>query len=139
LVQAEFTAERVSSDGEAVLLREADRKINLLGRLVSCFIDGRSPLPVRHRLSELLAQRIYGVALGYENLNGYEHLHSDPLLGLLARNRRLRRIIGAEMHEAQILHKSCSKAARGFATFSCRTRKSRLRGRHVVAKAEHLA
>ena len=88
-VQAEFTAGRVSSDGGALLLREADRKINLLGRLAACFIDGRSPLLVRHRLSEMLAQRIYGLALGYEDLNDHEQLRSDPLLGLLAGKREL--------------------------------------------------
>jgi hypothetical protein len=49
-------------------LREADRRINLLGRLAGCFIDGRAPLQVKHRLSEMLAQRIYGLALGYEDL-----------------------------------------------------------------------
>jgi hypothetical protein len=83
-VQAEFTAGRVSSDGGALLLREANPKINLLDRLASCFRDGRSPLLVRHRLSEMLAQRIYGLALGYEDLNDHEQLRSDPLLGLLA-------------------------------------------------------
>ena len=88
-VQAEFTAGRVSSDGGALLLREADRKINLLGRLAACFIDGRSPLLVRHRLSEMVAQRIYGLALGYEDLNDHEQLRSDPLLGLLSGKRGL--------------------------------------------------
>ena len=88
-VQAEFTAGRVSSDGGALLLREADRRINLLGRLASCFSDGRSPLLVRHQLSEMLAQRIYGLALGYEDLNDHEQLRSDPLLGLLAGKREL--------------------------------------------------
>ena len=88
-VQSEFTAGRVSSDGGALLLREADRKINLLGRLASCFSDGRSPLLVRHRLSEMLAQRIYGLALGYEDLNDHEQLRSDPLLGLLSGKREL--------------------------------------------------
>jgi len=88
-VEAEFTAGQVSSDGGALLLREADRKINLLGRLASCFSDGRSPILVRHRLSEMLAQRIYGLALGYEDLNDHEQLRSDPLLGLLAGKREL--------------------------------------------------
>jgi hypothetical protein len=88
-VQAEFTAGRVSSDGGALLLREADRKVNLLGRLASCFSDGRSPLLVRHQLSEMLAQRIYGLALGYEDLNDHEQLRSDPLLGLLSGKREL--------------------------------------------------
>jgi hypothetical protein len=88
-VQAEFTAGRVSSDGGALLLREADRKINLLGRLASCFSDGRAPLLVKHRLSEMLAQRIYGLTLGYEDLNDHEQLRSDPLLGLLSGKREL--------------------------------------------------
>ncbi|MGA8669623.1 MAG: transposase, partial [Terracidiphilus sp.] len=77
-VQAEFTAGRVSSDGGALLLREADRRVNLLGRVASCFIDGRAPLLVKHRLSEMLAQRIYGLALGYEDLCDHEQLRSDP-------------------------------------------------------------
>ena len=88
-VQAEFTAGRVSSDGGALLLREADRRINLLGRLAGCFLDGRAPLLVKHRLSEMLAQRIYGLALGYEDLNDHEQLRSDPLLGLLSGKREL--------------------------------------------------
>ena len=83
-VESEFTAGRVSSDGGALLLREADRRIHLLGRLAACFIDGRSPLLVRRPLPEMLAQRIYGLALGYEDLNDHEQLRSDPLLGLLA-------------------------------------------------------
>jgi hypothetical protein len=88
-VEAGFTAGQVSSDGGSPLLREVDRKINLLGRLASCFIDGRSPLLVKHRLSEMLAQRIYGLALGYEDLNDHEQLRSDPLLALLSGKREL--------------------------------------------------
>jgi hypothetical protein len=88
-VEAEFSAGRVSSDGGALLLREADRRINLLGRLAGCFNDGRSPLLIRHGLSEMLAQRIYGLALGYEDLNDHEQLRSDPLLGLLSGKREL--------------------------------------------------
>ena len=86
-VEAGFTAGQVSSDGGALLLREADRKINLLGRLAACFSDGRSPLLVKHQLTEMLAQRIYGLALGYEDLNDHEQLRSDPLLGLLSGKR----------------------------------------------------
>jgi hypothetical protein len=88
-VEAGFTAGRVSSDGGALLLREADRRINLLGRVAGCFIDGRAPLLVKHGLSEMLAQRIYGLALGYEDLNDHEQLRSDPLLGLLSGKREL--------------------------------------------------
>ena len=70
-------------------MREADRRINLLGRLASCFRDGRCAVLVKHSLSEMLAQRIYGLALGYEDLNDHEQLRTDPLLGLLSGKRDL--------------------------------------------------
>jgi hypothetical protein len=88
-VEAGFTAGQVSSDGGALLLREVDRKINLLGRLTGCFLDSRSPLLVSHQLSEMLSQRIYGLALGYEDLNDHEQLRRDPLLGVLSGKREL--------------------------------------------------
>jgi Transposase DDE domain group 1 len=88
-VEAGFTAGQVSSDGGALLLRETDRRINLLGRVAACFLDGRSPLLVRHQLSEMLSQRIYGLALGYEDLNDHEQLRTDPLLGLLSGKGKL--------------------------------------------------
>ena len=64
-VEASFTAGQVSSDGGALLLRQADGKINLLNRVAACFTDRRSPVFVQHQLSEMLSQRIYGLALGY--------------------------------------------------------------------------
>jgi hypothetical protein len=88
-VEAEFTAGQVSTDSGALLLREVDRRINLLDRLASCFSDGRMPLLVKHQLPEMLSQRIYGLALGYEDLNDHEQLRSDPLLGLLSGKREL--------------------------------------------------
>jgi hypothetical protein len=88
-VEAGFTAGQVSSDGGALLLREVDRKIDLVGRLASCFIDGRAALQVKHQLPEMLAQRIYGLALGYEDLNDHEQLRSDPLLAVLSGKREL--------------------------------------------------
>jgi hypothetical protein len=88
-VEAGFTAGQVSSDGGALLLREAERRINLLGRLAGCFRDGRNQDLVEHELPEMLSQRIYGLALGYEDLNDHEQLRSDPLLGLLSGKRKL--------------------------------------------------
>ena len=88
-VEVGFGGGRGSSDGGALLLREVDRKINLLGRLGGCFSDGRSPLQVKHQLSEMLAQRVYGLALGYEDLNDHEQLRTDPLLAVLAGKREL--------------------------------------------------
>ena len=88
-VEAGFTAGQVSSEGGALLLRQADRKIGLLKRVASCFTDRRSPLLVQHPLGEMLSQRIYGLALGYEDLNDHEQLRTDPLFGLLSGKRKL--------------------------------------------------
>jgi hypothetical protein len=88
-VEAGFTAGQVSSDGGALLLRETERRINLLGRLAGCFRDGREPELIEHRLSEMLAPRIYGLALGYEDLNDHEQLRADPLFALLSGKRQL--------------------------------------------------
>jgi hypothetical protein len=88
-VESGFTAGQVSTDGGALLLREVERKINLLGRLAGCFRDGRSPLFIQHQLPQMLSQRIYGLALGYEDLNDHEQLRSDPLLGVLSGKREL--------------------------------------------------
>jgi hypothetical protein len=88
-VEAGFTAGQVSSDGGSLLLREVDRKINLLGRLAACFSDGRRPLLVKHQLPQMLAQRLFGLALGYEDLNDHEQLRRDPLLAVLSGKRDL--------------------------------------------------
>ncbi len=88
-VEASFTAGQVSSDGGALLLRQTDRKINLLSRVATCFTDRRSPLLVSHQLTEMLSQRIYGLALGYEDINDHEQLRHDPLMAVLAGRRKL--------------------------------------------------
>jgi len=88
-VEAGFTAGRVSTDGGALLLRQADGKIGLLGRLEDCFTDGREAKLIEHSLSEMLSQRIYGLALGYEDLCDHEQLRSDPLMGLLSGKREV--------------------------------------------------
>jgi hypothetical protein len=79
----------VSSDSGALLLREADHKINLLSRVATCFTDRRSPLLVTHKLAEMLSQRIYGLALGYEDINDHEQLRHDPLMAVLSGRRKL--------------------------------------------------
>jgi len=88
-VEAGFTAGQVSSDGGSLLLRETDRTINLLGRLAGCFTDGRDPERVEHTVEQMLSQRIYGLALGYEDLNDHEQLRSDPLMAVLSGKREL--------------------------------------------------
>jgi len=56
--------------------------MNLPPRLAKCFLDGRNPARVEHTVGEMVAQRAYGLALGYEDL--HEQLRQDPLLKLLA-------------------------------------------------------
>jgi hypothetical protein len=83
-IVARFDGGTISSDGGAFLLRQTDRRLNLLARLAECFLDGRNQALVEHSISEMLAQRIYGLALGYEDLNDHEQLRTDPVFGILA-------------------------------------------------------
>lgn len=88
-VVAQFEESWLTTDGGSLLLRQVDRKIDLLRRVARCFTDYRQPERIEHRLEEMLAQRIYGLALGYEDLNDHEQLRQDPLLGVLAGKRDL--------------------------------------------------
>ncbi len=83
-IVARFDGGTISSDGGAFLLRQADKRLNLLPRLAECFLDGRNPERVEHSVQEMLSQRIYGLALGYEDLNDHEQLRKDPVFGILA-------------------------------------------------------
>jgi hypothetical protein len=82
-VVGRFDGGRISSDGGGTLLREADLRIGLTARLAQCFTDHRNPASVEHDVRTLLAQRIYGVALGYEDLNDHDVLSSDSVLAML--------------------------------------------------------
>ncbi len=88
-VEAQFAGDWLTTEGGSLLLRQADRKIGLLRRVAGCFSDYRQPERIEHRLEEMLAQRIYGLALGYEDLNDHEQLRQDPLLGVLAGKKDL--------------------------------------------------
>jgi len=81
---ARFDGGTISSDGGAFLLRQTDQRLNLLPRLAECFLDGRNPEQVEHSILEMLSQRIYGLALGYEDRNDHEQLRQDPVFGILA-------------------------------------------------------
>lgn len=74
----------MTSDAGGLLLREADQRLNLLGRLAACFVDGRNRDLVKHPVGEMVAQRVYGLALGYEDLNDHEELRNDPVMQVLA-------------------------------------------------------
>lgn len=77
----------MTSDAGALLLRETNRRLNLLGRLAACFEDRRQPWLISHSVEEMVSQRVYGLALGYEDLNDHDQLREDPLLGVLSGKR----------------------------------------------------
>jgi Transposase DDE domain group 1 len=83
-VMARFDGGKITSHAGGLLLREVDRRVGLLHRLSECFLDGRSQTRVRHSVRQMVAQRVYGLALGYEDVNDHEQLREDPLLSLLA-------------------------------------------------------
>src|SRR3954451_22663583 len=80
---AEFDGGRVTSDGGALLLGATDRAIRLVDRFAACFRDGRHPTFVTHQVRSLVGQRIFGLALGYEDLVDHGDLRHDPGLGSL--------------------------------------------------------
>jgi hypothetical protein len=82
-VIGKFDGGRITSDGGGLLLREVDARIGLLDRLARCFDDYRNPLSVEHSVHSLVAQRVYGLALGYEDLNDHDTLRKDSVLALL--------------------------------------------------------
>src|SRR5260370_38478669 len=82
-VTAQFDGGEMTTDAGGLLLREADRRLNLLPRLAHCFLDGRDPALVKHSVLEMISQRIYGLALGDEDLNDQKQLRRDPLLKVL--------------------------------------------------------
>ena len=93
-VVADFNGGAVTSHGGALLLREADRAIGLTGMVARCFRDGRAAEDVVHRIETLVAQRIHGLALGYEDLNDHDELRHDPVLGPPLKLTRLSAAVG---------------------------------------------
>ena len=88
-VVARFDGGAISSDGGSLLLRQTDQRLNLLARFSLCFLDGREQDRVEHSILEMVSQRVYGLALGYEDLNDHEQLRNDPLFGVLAGREEL--------------------------------------------------
>ena len=82
-VVADFSGGRVTSDAGALLLREVETGSGILEQFSRCFVDHRNPFLVEHTLPELLAQRVYGIALGYEDLNDHDWIRHDALLATL--------------------------------------------------------
>jgi hypothetical protein len=83
-VVAAFDGGEGTTDAGGLLLGATDRTINLVGRFAACFVDGRAQAQVEHTIEAMLAQRVFGIALGYEDLIDHDHLRHDPVLATLA-------------------------------------------------------
>jgi len=83
-VEAKFDGGSITSDAGGLLLRETEKRVGVIEQFTQCFTDYRSPALIEHTVEELLSQRIYGIALGYEDLSDHDELRHDPLLAALA-------------------------------------------------------
>ena len=83
-VEAAFDGGLVTSDAGALMLKATDRAIGLIERLARCFHDERRRELIEHEVATLVGQRVFGIALGYEDLNDHDELRHDPLMAVLA-------------------------------------------------------
>jgi hypothetical protein len=90
-VVASFNGGAITSDAGALLLGATDRAIDLVGRVASCFTDARDPERVEHEVATLIGQRVFGIALGYEDLIDHDQIRHDPVLAVLAGKLTARR------------------------------------------------
>ena len=79
-ILASFDGGDISSDGGALLLRQVEQATGIIRQFAACFTDHRDPEKIEHPLGHLIAQRVYALALGYEDLNDHDDLRHDPLL-----------------------------------------------------------
>src|SRR5262245_22912542 len=82
-VVARFDGGNITSDGGGLLLREVEQRTGILRQFAACFTDHRDAEQIEHTVGDLVSQRVYGLALGYEDLNDHDELRRDPLLATL--------------------------------------------------------
>ncbi|MEQ8689446.1 MAG: IS1380 family transposase [Pseudomonadales bacterium] len=105
-VVGRFDGGHITSDGGGLLLREVDLRLGLMDRLAGCFSDHRNPNSIEHSVAALVAQRVYALALGYEDLNDHDHLRADSLLALLVGKHDL-----TGEHRGRVRDQGCPLAA----------------------------
>lgn len=81
-VIANFNGGRITSDAGIVLLAELDKKLKITKKFAKCFQDYRDSSYTNYSVHQLLAQRIYGISLGYEDVNDHDELRYDPALAI---------------------------------------------------------
>lgn len=82
ILTADFDGGHLTTDAGVVALQQIDQKLHILRRFADCFVDAREPGRVEHSVEELIRQRVFGLALGYEDLNDHNQLRLDPLLAM---------------------------------------------------------
>ena len=90
-VEAGFDGGTITSDAGALLLGTTDRAVRLVERFAACFADARRPDLIEHEVATLVGQRVFGIALGYEDLNDHDTLRHDPAMAVLAGKLAARR------------------------------------------------
>jgi hypothetical protein len=133
-VLADFDGGDISTDGGALLLRKAEQLTGIIRQFAACFDDHRDPGLIEHTAEELVAQRVYGLALGYEDLNDHDDLRRDPLLAAVVgkldptgRSRQRRRDRGKALAGKSTLNRleltpvGAGKQSR-YKKIACRTR-----------------
>src|SRR5258708_30977416 len=109
-VEAAFDAGLVTSDAGALLLGATDRAIGMMDRFAACFHDERRPDLIEHEVATLVGQRVFGIALGYEDLNDHDELRHDPMMAVwrasLRRGARIARRLPASRRSTR-----CSRAS----------------------------
>jgi hypothetical protein len=83
-VRGQFDGGTITTDAGGLLLREVEKRTGIIAQFAGCFTDHRDPERIEHTVKELVAQRVYALALGYEDLNDHDQLRQDPLLAVLA-------------------------------------------------------
>ena len=90
-VVAAFDGGKITSDAGGVLLRATDRAIGLVDRFAPCFSDRRSAELIEHTVATMIGQRVFGIALGYEDVVDHDTLRHDPIMAVLAGKLTARR------------------------------------------------
>ena len=90
-VEAAFDGGLVTSDAGALLLGATDRAIGMMDRFAACFRDARRAELIEHEVATLVGQRVFAIALGYEDLNDHDELRHDPMMAVLAGKLTARR------------------------------------------------
>lgn len=83
-ILADFTGGTITSDGGGLLLREVEKRTGILSRFANCFTDHRNQELIEHSVLDLVSQRVFGIALGYEDLNDHDELSRDQLFAVMA-------------------------------------------------------